>query len=199
MKKLVLLVCVFVLLIVATGAASAKKPAPEQFTITGYTINDPFTDPDSVMLPNGNWLLHFVARGGGDDAAYDGTCATYGFSTCEEACMAQTGGQACGVSGYFPKGKFTFEEWVEFDPLTYSSPGNTGVIHITMPAASNSGSIAVVRFEGTPTPEGVSGTFMIKEQEGKGKYKKLSGDGEYTGNGDFVFSVTFTGDLKLKG
>ena len=37
MKKLVLLVCVFVLLIVATGAASAHNPDTDQFTINGIT------------------------------------------------------------------------------------------------------------------------------------------------------------------
>ena len=54
MKKLVLLLSVIVLLVIATGAVSAGKPAPDTFTITGYTTNDPFTDPESVIaLPNG--------------------------------------------------------------------------------------------------------------------------------------------------
>ena len=49
MKKLVLLLSVIVLLVIATGAVSAGKPAPDTFTITGYTTNDPFTDPESVI------------------------------------------------------------------------------------------------------------------------------------------------------
>jgi hypothetical protein len=39
MKKLVLLVCIFALLIAATGAVSAHNPQPDQFTITGYTTS----------------------------------------------------------------------------------------------------------------------------------------------------------------
>ena len=75
-EKLVLLLSVIALLIVATGAVSAAKPAPDTFTITGYTTNDPFTDPETVMRPDGRMRLHVTARGGGaTDTAYDGLCA----------------------------------------------------------------------------------------------------------------------------
>ena len=39
MKKLILLLCVFILLIVATGAASAHNSQPGQFSITGITTS----------------------------------------------------------------------------------------------------------------------------------------------------------------
>ena len=65
MKKLVLLLSVIVLLIVATGAVSAAKPAPDTFTITGYTTNNPFEDYE--ILPNGHVRYHILAQGGGED------------------------------------------------------------------------------------------------------------------------------------
>ena len=43
--------------------ASAKKPAPDTFTITGYTTNDPFEDLEP--LPNG----HLAAAHNGPAAA----------------------------------------------------------------------------------------------------------------------------------
>ena len=69
MKKLVLLLSVVVLLVVATGAVSAAKPAPDTFTITGYT-----TSYEYETLPNGRTKFHLIARGGGNDALYDPIC-----------------------------------------------------------------------------------------------------------------------------
>ena len=68
MKKLVLLLSVVVLLIIATGAVSAAKPAPDTFTITG--IHEPPLRI-SKLLPNGRTRFHLIAQGGGDDAMYD--------------------------------------------------------------------------------------------------------------------------------
>ena len=199
MKKLVLLVCVLVLLIVGTVAASAKKPAPEQFTITGYTINDPLSDYE--VLSSGNILFHVLAQGGGERRAGDEFCAALSqdsFDACDELCEYNTG-HACGVSGAF-KGRFSFEEWVEVAPeqidfVTGAIDGivmNTGAITLTTPAASNAGSIAVVRFGGEADSDRVWGEFEVDEQEGKGVYKHLDGGGDYDGNAGLVFSVTFT-------
>jgi len=58
MKKLVLLACVFALLIVATGGASAHNSGPDQFTITGGT--DAF---NQQTLFNGLIIYQSVASG----------------------------------------------------------------------------------------------------------------------------------------
>ena len=199
MKKLVLLLSVVVLLVIATGAVSAAKPAPEQFTITGYTINNPLTDYE--VLSSGNYLFHVLAQGGGERKAGDEFCAALSqdvYDTCDELCEQNTG-HACGVSDAF-RGRFSFEEWIEvapeqidFETGTFSGIAtNTGVITITTPATSNAGSIAVVRFDGKADSDRVWGEFEVDEQEGKGVYKHLDGGGDYDGNTGLVFSVTFT-------
>jgi len=58
MKKLILLICVFVMLIAATGAVSAAKPAPDTFTITGTTGFCGFE-----VLPTGHEQYCFTAEG----------------------------------------------------------------------------------------------------------------------------------------
>ncbi len=62
MKKLVLLLSVIVLLVIATGAVSAAKPAPDTFTITGYTINDPFTDSETGAAQRAHAVPHSGPR-----------------------------------------------------------------------------------------------------------------------------------------
>jgi hypothetical protein len=58
MKKLVLLVCIFALLIAATGAVSADKPAQE-FTITGYTTSYDF----KILSESGPTVFNTTAAG----------------------------------------------------------------------------------------------------------------------------------------
>jgi len=208
MKKLVLLVCVFVLLIVATGAVSANKPEPDQFTITGYTTNDPFTDPETVIKPNGHMRLHVTARGGGDaDVTSDGLCASLAedldipdITTCQALCVASQN-QACGVAGLVNgkpfTGEFTFDEWVELrmNPLTgaiYGKVKNNGIVTITTvtPDAST-----VVQFKGEADSLNVWGKFKVEKKTGTGAASGLKGQGDYAGNAGLVFSVTFTGKL----
>ena len=63
MKKLVLLLSVIALLIIATGAVSAAKPAPDTFTITGYTTN--ILMPSTEHYP----MVHVVSRVGAECGA----------------------------------------------------------------------------------------------------------------------------------
>jgi hypothetical protein len=193
MKKLVLLVCVFVLLIVATGAASAKKPAPEQFTITGYTTNNPLADYE--VLPNGHVRYHILAQGGGEDAEGDQFCEALSagaFASCEALCEAYTG-EACGVSGDL-NGRFTFEEWVDVNPVNGRAK-NEGIVTIISAAPEGT---AVVNFKGEVDQATltVSGKFKVDKKQGAGAYDNLKGQGDYTGGAAFVFTVTFTGKLK---
>jgi len=59
MKKLILLICIFVLLIAATGAVSADNPAPNSFTISGYT-----NSYDYKIVSNGrNTKFDLLAEG----------------------------------------------------------------------------------------------------------------------------------------
>jgi hypothetical protein len=173
MNKLVLLVCVFVLLILATGAASAKKPAPDTFTITGYTTNNPYEDYE--ILPNGHVRYHILAQGGGEDL-----------------CVADTG-KVCGVSGDL-NGRFTFEEWINVNPVNGKAK-NEGIVTIISTAPEGT---AVVNFKGEVDQAAltVSGKFKVDKKEGAGAYDDLKGQGDYTGGAAFVFTVTFTGKLK---
>ena len=189
MKKLVLLVCVFVLLIAATGAASAKKPAPDQFTITGYT-----TFYDYGTLPNGRTWFHLLAKSRGATPADEAFCSYLYQLPCQETCQALLG-KPCGVTGDFT-GQFTFEEWGEVDlnPVTGEGSGrgkNNGFVTITTPDGS-----AVVRFNGKTDSQNVWGKFKVEKKEGTGAYANLKGQGDYTGNAGWVFSVTFTGKLR---
>jgi hypothetical protein len=207
MKKFLSLLAVIALLIVSTGAATAGKPEPDQFTITGYTTNDPFTDPESVIGPNGRMRLHITARGGGTtDAAYDGLCTLLAaeleladVDTCQELCLASQN-QACGAAGIIDgkplSGEFIFDEWVEFrvNPVTGQIRGqikNDGDVTITAPDGS-----FVTRFNGRTDTLNVWGNFKIEKKDGTGVYEDLKGNGDYTGNAGLVFTVTFTGKLK---
>ena len=205
MKKLVLLLSVIALLIVATGAVSAAKPAPDTFTITGYTTNDPSTDPETVVLPNGHTRYHILAQGGGEDDEDNAFCAflwtqvtppgTPPISSCDQLCAAGTGqpGQVCGVSGDL-NGRFTFEEWVDVNPANGKAK-NEGIVTII---SADSEDTAVVNFKGTVDQAAltVSGKFKVDKKQGTGAYDDLKGQGDYTGGAALVFTVTFTGKLK---
>jgi hypothetical protein len=67
MKKLALLACVFALLIVATGGASAHNSGPDQFTITGYT-----TSYDYRILANGRTTVFSVTAAGESTGSLEG-------------------------------------------------------------------------------------------------------------------------------
>jgi hypothetical protein len=203
MKKLFLLLSVIALLIVATGAVSAGKPEPQIFTITGYTVNDPYSDYET--LPNGHLRLHILAQGGGEDRKDDKLCKTLYGAPCQTLCQ-DVKSQACGVSGYF-EGKFAFEEWVDFDPLSGTAT-NHGVVTITpaKPHGKPDGRTddrVVVQFNGTADSQRVLGKFKIEKANGKPEQKvekrpdtRFSGQGDYEGDAGLVFSVMFTGKLK---
>jgi len=189
MKKLVLLLSVFLLLIFATGAVSASDPAPGTFTITGYT-----TDYSFRTGPNGRTWFHLTARGGGDDSTYDQICQAYSggaVTTCAGFCELPAG-KACGVEGYFD-GEFTFEEWgvVDLDPVTGTGSGkgtNTGIVTITTADGQER-----VRFVGVTDSVSVGGKFTLEPGEGTRCYAGLQGSGNYRGNAGLAFTVTFTG------
>jgi hypothetical protein len=193
MKKLVLLLSVIALLIIATGAVSAAKPAPDTFTITGYTTNNPFEDNET--LPNGHVRYHILAQGGGEDAVGDEFCEALSlgaFTTCVDLCEHYTS-QACGVSGEL-NGSFTFEEWVDVNPVNGKAK-NEGIVTIIGAAPARG---AVVDFKGEidQAAQTVSGKFKVDKKRGTGAYNDLKGQGDYTGGAAFVFTVTFTGKLK---
>jgi hypothetical protein len=193
MKKLVLLLSVIVLLVIATGAVSAAKPAPDTFTITGYTTLLEELEP----LPNGHLQVHILAQGGGEGSAEDELCkAVYG-DTCQALCLASQL-QPCGVAGLINgkpiDGKFTFEEWIDVDPYTFDAK-NKGTVVIT---ALHKKGMAVANFNGTVNLVAltVSGKFKVEKEEGRGAYASLKGQGDYTGGAGNVFTVTFAAQPK---
>ena len=188
MRKLALLLSILVLLVAATGAVSAKKPAPDTFTITGYTINTPVFDYET--LP-GHVLYSVLAQGGGEDAEDNNFCLNFYGVSCQTLCL-DFPSQACGVSGDL-NGSFTFEEWIDID-LDELTATNYGLITITTP--DHRSSTAVVQFNGGADLKTVWGEFEIEKKTGTGAHKNLEGAGTYAGNSGLVFTVTFTGDLK---
>ncbi len=188
MKKLVLLQSVFALLIIATGAVSAAKPAPDTFTITGYT-----TLFEELEPLDGHMRYHVLTQGGGEGSADDALCQEVYGDTCQALCMASQG-QPCGVAGLVNgkpfDGKFTFEEWIDVDPVTFDAK-NKGTVVIT---ALHKKDTAVAKFNGTVDLAAltVSGRFNIEKKEGRGAYASLKGQGDYTGGAGTVFTVTFT-------
>ena len=147
MKKLVLLLSVIVLLVIATGAVSAAKPAPDTFTITGYTTLA--EDPETVAqrAPAGS---HFGTGRRRGDAKTTHSARQSMALTCQALCLASQG-QPCGVVGLINgkpvDGKFTFEEWVDVvHPDSRFTAENEGTVVIT---ALNKKGTAVVNFNGT--------------------------------------------------
>jgi hypothetical protein len=67
MKKLILLLCVFALLIAATGAVSAHNSQPDQFSITGYT-----TQYDYRILANGRTTVFNLTAVGNSTGYLEG-------------------------------------------------------------------------------------------------------------------------------
>jgi len=199
MKRLLPLFCILVILFASAGVASADKPLPDTFTITGYTTSYTFD-----TLPNGRTSFHVIARGG-NDAAYDLYCGglaaqfppgTPGSTatTCHELCVGVTG-QACGVAGEIFSGEFTFEEWGEVDlnPLTGEGSGkgkNDGIVTLIMPSGQ-----AQVDFKGKTDSVNVWGNWQLQKKDGTGSYTDLKGQGDYTGNAGLVFTVKFEGKV----
>jgi hypothetical protein len=193
MRKFALLLCILVMLVAATTAASAGKPEPDSFTITGYTINNPSEEYE--ILPNGHVRYHILAQGGGEDADGDQFCGDLSevpFASCEALCKVYTS-EACGVSGDL-NGRFTFEEWVDVNPVNGKAK-NEGIVTIIGAAPEDT---AVVKFKGEVDQAAltVSGKFNINKKQGAGAYDDLKGHGDYTGGAALVFAVTFTGKLK---
>ena len=170
MKKLVLLVCVFVLLIVATGAVSAGKPAPDQFTITGYT-----TQFETEVLPSG--LTKFQATASGtvtseSEDGFDGATFTF---------------EEWGIGSLDP---VTWE----------ARGTNHGIMTITKGCDDEvdiCGEV-VIRFDGQADLFNVWGNYRILQ--GSGQYAGLRGEGTYLGitdnpfdNPDEGFYVDFSG------
>jgi hypothetical protein len=207
MKKFVLLLVVLIMLIIATGAVSAGKPEPEQFTITGYT-----TFYDCGTLPNGRTWFHIRAQSSGATEADNAFCTALMGMPCQATCEVYLG-KPCGVTGAL-EGQFTFEEWGEGDLDCTTAVGsgigkNNGVVKIT-PTAKPHGKpdgrpdgTVVVQFNGKTDWTSVWGKFKIEKangkpekQDGKHPEPQFKGQGDYKGGAGLVFSVTFTGKLK---
>lgn len=189
MRKFALLLCVLVLLVVATGAASAGKKEPDTITITGYT-----TSYDFGTLPNGRTWFHVLAKSSNPTAADEDFCSYFYGMPCQETCNVLLE-KPCGVTGDLV-GEFTFEEWgeVDFNPATGAGSGkgkNNGVVTIIAPDGGT-----VVQFDGKTDSRDVWGKFKVEKKEGTGTYADLKGNGDYTGNAGLMFSVTFAGKLK---
>jgi hypothetical protein len=205
MKRLLPLFCILVVLVVsAAGVASAAKPLPDSFTITGYTLL-PF---NYDTLPSGRTKFDLVARGGGDDASYDTNCNAVSAAlglwiptdsnssplSCQQLC-GLVGQPACGLTDRFAGGEFKFEEKgnVDYNYETGEGSGegtNQGDLTITMP----DGGKAVIRFNGKADLQSVSGNWRVLSSSGS--LDKLKGQGKYTGNAGLVFAVTFDGKFQ---
>lgn len=188
MKKLTILVCVLAMLLALTGVASASKPEPATFSITGYT-----TFYEYETLPNGRTKFHLMAQEGGEVPEDDALCQRWYGVPCQTLCLALLG-RPCGVTGYFT-GTFTFEEWgtVDLDPITGEGSGkgkNHGIMTVTTAEGE-----AIIRFNGKTDSKTVWGEFKVLHKEGTGAYQNLQGKGKYTGNAGLVFTVDFTGQF----
>ena len=160
MKKHVLLLSVMALLIIATGAAFAAKPAPDTFTITGYT-----TSYEYGMLPNGRTWFHVLAQSSGATLEDDAFCTALLGMPCQATCQTFLA-KDCGVTGYFT-GQFTFEEWGEVDlnPVTGEGSGkgkNNGVVTIIAPDGTS-----VVQSNGKTDSQSVWGNSRSRRQRGR--------------------------------
>lgn len=165
MKKLTIVICVLATVLALTGVASASRPEPATFTITGYTPYWEFGP-----LPSGRIRLHLTAEG-----APGAVCKEYFGKK-----------KLCGISGYF-EGTFTFDERVTFDP-----DSGLGKNHGIMTITTAEGDVAI-RFKGKTDSETVWGKFKVLHKEGTGVYQDLHGKAKYTGNAGLVFTVDFTG------
>jgi len=187
MKRLLPLFCILVILFASAGVASADKPLPDTFTITGYTTSYTFD-----TLPSGRTKFNLLAQGGAETPVDDAICsAWYGVTSCQALCQSSPD-HACGVTGRFLAASFKFEEKgnVDYDPITKQGSGkgtNQGDLTITMP----DGSKAVIRFDGQADLQTVSGNWRVLSSSGT--LDGLHGQGKYTGNAGLVFSVTFDG------
>jgi hypothetical protein len=87
----------------------------------------------------------------------------------------------------FDSGVFQFEERGNVD-LTSGEGTNHGVMTITVADGQ-----AVIGFDGKTDGILVNGNWRVIS--GSGSYEKLHGQGKYTGDAGYVFSVTFDGEF----
>ena len=186
MKHFAMLALVVVMLVTLTGVASAADPVDGTFTIRGYTTEYTFH-----KLPNGLTSYHLLASSGSpaDEAACK---ALYGMR-CQKTCPKFLSA-ACGVTGYF-NGQFTYEEWgtVDLDPVTGEGSGvgkNFGVLTVN----ASDGKV-IMELTGKTDRQGVTGKFVLQQQNGTGDQRGLEGAGDYIGSAGLVFAVTFTGEF----
>ena len=140
----------------------------------------PVVPSEFEFLPNDTIKFHISARGepGTDNDTF--CMAVYG-APCQAVCLGYTG-KGCGTDGFFPAGSFTFEEWGLADQ-TFAG-FNHGLISVTTATGQ-----ADVRFAGSANNLGVNGDFALLN--GRGGYKKLKGQGTYTGGAGYVFTVDY--------
>jgi hypothetical protein len=215
MAKLSRIILVAVVLLTFASVASAARPDPGAFTVTGYAANlvptgfppplPPLLPTEFQPLPNGYNKVHLRNQGGPgvDDDAY--CTSTYG-APCQYLCAAF--GAACGVAGGFT-GSFVFDEWILTD-ATMSNGANHGLMTIT----TGSGQ-ANLRFGGVFGPTALKASYEFLG--GTGEYRGLKGGGTKAGTPGAIFTVAYTpcggknqpacpadrcalygGDLKLK-
>ncbi len=198
MKKLARLTAVVIVLLAFTSiAAAAAGPEPGPFSTTGYTTNlapnpyppewglPPLIPSEFEFLPNGYIKFHIRAQGE-PGATNDAFCQDVYGASCQDVCTAPPpygAGKACGTDGFFPAGSFTFDEWGLAD-ATYTGY-NHGLMNVTTDAGQ-----AEVRFGGNADYFGVTGGFAFLD--GTEDYRKLKGEGAYTGGAGNVFTVDYT-------
>jgi hypothetical protein len=186
MKRLLPLFCIIVILFASAGVASADKPQPDTFTITGYTVIPLPSDPD--LLPSGRMKYEFLAQGGAETDADNAMCSAVYGAPCQVVCQGALG-QACGVTGFFLGASFKFEERV--NASSTGEGNNQGDLTITMP----DGGQAVIRFNGKVDQASASVEGNWRVLSSSGSLDGLHAQGKYSGIGALVFAVTFTGDF----
>ena len=190
MKKLTRIIAVLFVLLAFAGLAAAAAPELGIFSTTGYTTNlvpsglpepfPPVVPSEFEFLPNGAIKFHISARGEPGEAN-DAFCTEVYGAPCQAVCSGFTG-KECGTDGLFPAGSFTFEEWGLADQ-TFAG-FNHGLMSVTTATGQ-----AEVRFAGSANNVGVNGDFALLD--GSGEYKKLTGQGTYTGGAGPVFTVDY--------
>jgi len=189
MKKLVRFTAILIVLLAFTSIASAARPEPGAFTVTGYASNlvpsglpPPynFLPTEFQPLPGGYLKMHLRNQGGPgvDDDTY--CMNTYG-APCQAICMYVLG-QPCGVTGGLT-GDFVFDEWI-FMNATMTSGANHGVMTITTADGD-----AKLRFSGAFGPTSLYASYQFLK--GTVTYKSLKGEGTKAGSPGALFSVAY--------
>ena len=177
MKKLVLLLSVIVLLVIATGAVSAAKPAPDTFTITGIHQRS-FHRSETVCPTGACGCMYAGAAAAARLLEMTRFCAgaRIGTSHLPGTCLAQDRPAALlGVIDGKPSTASSPSKsgLNRLNPVTGQSRQgkNNGVVTITAPDGT-----AVVTFNGKMTARTSGAISRSRRKQGTGAYADLKGE-----------------------